>query len=1094
MDKFHSILPTWGGNHELHDIQSNSNKPNYPLSPKENIEIIERWMHEMTTFMQTLPQFLINDNSTMMFKKLINLDREYLKRTYLITSSQCDLIYRLLYVYSTGFFDNIAQWLKKTKMDNYDDRLDYISRLYTKMLQNIAKKHYKIQLNMIDKATIMQLQQYQLDEQRIIDQLKYDKHKYSIKIGDKRKQFDKILIQIDSFKNKIIKIKQNEYNYDCMLKDYNAVIKTQQTELDNFQLAINNLKSEYIQLKEKQSQLSVVIPVDQQNHNVLCNVLKNSKQEIEELTEKLQDWIKNVGKIRTDHDMMVQDKYNVETEIFNQETINKQERSKKDKLLQHIKELGGMVNNANQMINQLESNVEKVRYEIVQRQSKLEELKQQQANVNKNQNNIKYEIIRIKDEIFGIESEIENSNDKIKTTKQKIAKTDENKRDHQQNSNNMKRQKRLKELAIDKLKMQYDELMNQLNHFKKQNQIKKAQFDLSKKKLEKNELTLDEINEEKDQLNDQLIARKLKHQQCLVLMNKQKQKLDAQNSVFENEERAFAHSMQYQLTLESNFNLRLKSLEVKLSQKEQSKQDKIEAITDMKEALIVTKRKSEAMQLQINAVLQQISKRKQKIWRLTAIKQAKYTKLQAMKKQTRSNTDTVDYIINSINTMKNKYYSDLNELSGKFLTLQKSHVQKKKQVQRIQSVMDSMNEQHRKRIQVLQTEFDNKVKMLKDKKKQQDERKKILVQQINIYHRQIENLEKQLENVNAKLDQDNETINSYKEKNDLLNNKLILNISPSSIEEKKNEIAELEKQIKQHIVKLQKIKQKQVVNATKVVYEHKAIQTSLSLINITNDNRSTPTKPKSEVPTPKGTISPSPSSFIDSTPESTNNEAGLGLYYIPMYSPEKTQEIDNDDIINDSTNDLLNDESNVSRTDDDINGAIQPPQRQLITEIKPDEFISMRRAAVQQALSMTRKRSTSSNLAELSSSFKSISTHSTMTPTAEPPIIYVHKRKKKKQAPVKIKKKPTIPKSPKFQHKQRPKSARFNHVDWNKALLSLDESTDNTKEDTREPKVVRKNAKKHQRKISSKKLRKNVVRPKSSSVYAPKLAKFQFDT
>ena len=68
------MTPTWGGsngnNFEIEKISFGKKK--LPSTPKEDIEKIEKWIHEMTVYCETLPMFIINDQRTSMFKKVLN--------------------------------------------------------------------------------------------------------------------------------------------------------------------------------------------------------------------------------------------------------------------------------------------------------------------------------------------------------------------------------------------------------------------------------------------------------------------------------------------------------------------------------------------------------------------------------------------------------------------------------------------------------------------------------------------------------------------------------------------------------------------------------------------------------------------------------------------------------------------------------------------------------------------------------------------------------------------------------------------------------------------------------------------------------------
>lgn len=222
--KCYSTTISWGGiGYNDRNSPDNEGIANESKLENRNIIIVEKWIHEMILFCQTLPSYVIisSHNQTMeIFEELINIERTHLQQSYGLSSNTCNDIYRFLYVYSTGFYDHISYFVS----DSYQQILQNMTKLYIDLLprtsvikdtinieyeSNERMTFYEMQLKMVDYCMENEMEKYNVrncfkceqltkEHKRILQNLMNTENKLQI-----TKQASKVLtIKLQSLLNK----------------------------------------------------------------------------------------------------------------------------------------------------------------------------------------------------------------------------------------------------------------------------------------------------------------------------------------------------------------------------------------------------------------------------------------------------------------------------------------------------------------------------------------------------------------------------------------------------------------------------------------------------------------------------------------------------------------------------------------------------------------------------------------------------------------------------------------------------------------------------------------------------------------------------
>lgn len=886
----------------------------------------------MTTYCETLPIFVVDYHPTAMYHQILNFDRNHLKERFQLTSTQCDAIYRLLYVYSTGFFDNVAEWLKRTNdvvtdtvltkprsrdrnrdHNNTDDGtpdvvhfdviLEYMARLYCKMMETVAISHYKSQVQVVDAATMLELETYQLTQQKIIEQLQFTKHNINNKITSKTKKLSVMKTQTVSLKDKVTALKTSAANYDSAVSDFRAILKTQRSESERLYFRIHDYKAEAQQLKDKEYKLNVLIPIDEQNQNVLWKALSKLKVDIESVVKERKEWIQKLKGIEKEHEIMADSEYKVDNQLSGQHALNHGERTKKQKSLQRMDELQRLADDGEGVITEIQREIEKLKSDKRERAYHLDEVRVNVERISEEYDALEYTLKTQKNEHFSVENRVESMNQNIRTIFVTIEKTEKSKLDQETKFKVVERQKRLGAHSIDKLNVDLGAINDELNLLKKQNQIREHQFQLSKKKLRKNGKEIDAMNAEEKMLKSSLFSRKLQHQDVVAEVEKKEDALETQNVHFENDERIFDHRIEYELERYSTLEGRLSAFRTEIDQKQYTLSDCTESIEETQETIVMTTRKSEAVQSQIDSLLQQIHKRRQKIWKLDTLREIKKNKLQMMRRQSATKTDSVDHVFDAIDKIKKKYNLDLNELSRSIWSLQENQSQKAKQLQRIDHVMKALESEHSTRIKSLGDEFEKSKNTLNHRIEEEQHRRKCFTETMTMYNVEAERLNKQSKDIHDVLIHDQREMESFTKRNKSLRNTLSKYVSPNTVQDKKDKISKMEHQIKELMVKIQKAKaRKTALKKKTLTVDSRGIQVGSGTIEEGASSASSlPLSPSRrrialitalrddsvEISSSERSLSASP------MPGGSHREggrrgsqAGLGLNYVPMYQPE----------------------------------------------------------------------------------------------------------------------------------------------------------------------------------------------------------------
>ena len=1033
-----TTAPTWGG-------------PRRAIKPKseryashEDMGKIEAWIHEVTTFCETLPCFVLHEQSTVMFHRIVNFDRAYLRRRYRISSASCDAIYRLLFVYTTGFFDNVAEWLKKVgaliqpDKRSYDEVLDYMARLYAKMMESIAYKHYASQLRVVESATMMELEEFQLTQQRLVERMSLDQHKARSKLRDKRGKLERLRAQNEALKGKLAKLAEGDSNYDSALADYKAVLQTQTIESENLSFRIHDHKLEARQLKEREDRLNVVLPIAEQNQSVLWKALSKLKLEIELIVKERRRWIAKLKEMEAAHSKLEEEECDAESLLLNQRRFNQQETARKEALLRRMDELNELFVNGDGVIGAIQGQMAAAKRRSTEKQLGVEALKLRLITLADDSENVAFETKRRRNDVFAIQTQIATTNQNIRVIFESVEKTEKSRRDHKTRCKVRERQKRLKSYSIDKLKGELGGVLDALRLLEQQNEVRRAQFELSKEKLARNQREIDGMNSETRQMRRQRLSCQLKHQNSGAEVARSEQRLEAQSEQFEDDERAFAHRMEYLLQRHCNLESRRRRIQARLDARQQTKQEREESILETHEAIAVTRRKAEAAQLQIAALLQQLDTRRVRVWRAETLKDIKYVRLSGMRAQSASKTDSVDHIFDIIGKIKTKYNLDLNELARSIWVLHENHAQKQKQLKRINFVMAAVGEEHRKRMAALAVEHEASVKALSQRLSAERERRRYFTAKMGVLSAQCDGLEWQHAEIDETVQQDEAELTSYREENTTLEELLRSHISPNSITDKKADIYELELKIKRAMLELQNVRRVKT-------FESRGVQNSG--LDALCDSNSSVSSSKVALITASNQTKASVKRSVSLASRRASSSSGRARAGKLNQRRKSTCEA-----LVGSRSERLGRRSSLKRKGKPLQERSTLKERlkeEALAEAEADaeaeraplanqKEMSLKLAAIEQALSM-KSGPSFGELAELELAPGMMRTKSRRASVmTTPPKVYVPQphgpRDKVKLATPALKRRLTIPKAPKLTHKKETVNPRLRDVDWNKAL------------------------------------------------------------